>query len=135
MKDLETIAFAQKELDTPFAWGTNDCNTLVLKYLDEVWGNDVLSMIYGKYKTKIGAVKFNKKQKYTFTDGIVEELGAIRLPPKLARTGDILIVHTKGFEMGHICLGTKILSVIEDCKTSITRIDGFDFFNWALRIN
>ena len=114
MKDLETIAFAQKELDTPFAWGTNDCNTLVLKYLDEVWGNDVQSMIYGKYKTKIGA---------------------IRLPPKLARTGDILIVHTKGFEMGHICLGTKILSVIEDSKTSITRIDGFDFFNWALRVN
>ena len=134
MKDLETIAFAQKELNTPFAWGTNDCNTLVLKYLDEVWGNNVLGMIYGKYKTKIGAVKFNKKQKYTFTDGIVEELGAIRLPPKLARTGDILIVHSKGFEMGHICLGSQIVSVLEGSCTTTLKIVDFAIFDWALRI-
>jgi len=135
MKDLETIAFVQKELDTPFAWGTNDCNTLVLKYLDEVWGKDVLSMIYGKYKTKTGAIKFNAKQKYTFTDGIIEELDAVRLPPKLARTGDILIVHSKGYEMGHICTGTSVLSVPEEGKTSMIKIIDFSFYNWALRIN
>ena len=121
MKDLETIAFVQKELDTPFAWGTNDCNTLVLKYLDEVWGKDVLSMIYGKYKTKTGAIKFNAKQKYTFTDGIIEELDAVRLPPKLARTGDIT--------------GTSVLSVPEEGKTSMVKIIDFSFYNWALRIN
>ena len=135
MKDIETIEFAQKELNTPFAWGTNDCNTLVLKYLDEVWGKDVLHMIYGKYKTKIGAVKFNKKQKYSFTDGIVEELGATRLPPKLARTGDILIVHDEAFEMGHICMGTNVLSVPEDGKTSISKVLDFGFYNWSIRIS
>ena len=42
MKDKETIAFVEKELDKPFAWGTNDCNTIVLKYIDEVHIHDVI---------------------------------------------------------------------------------------------
>jgi len=135
MKDLESIAFAEKELHTPFAWGKNDCNTLVLKYIDEVLGKDVLNKIYGKYTTKIGAVKFNKKQKYTFSEGIIEELGAVKLPPKLARTGDILIVHSGVYEMGHICLGSQCLSVLEDGSTATAKISDFSIYDWALRID
>jgi len=135
MKDLETIDFAHKELGKPFAWGTNDCNTLVLQYIDEVLQKDVLKKIYGKYKTKRGAIGFNKKQPYTFSDGIIKELNAVKLPPKMARTGDILIVSNKAFELGHICVGTSVLSVLEDHHTLMLRINDFDDYNWALRIN
>ena len=134
MKDKETIAFVEKELDKPFAWGTNDCNTIVLKYIDEVLGHDVLHKIYGKYRTKLGAIRFNRKQNYTFSDGIIEELGAVKLPPKMARTGDILVVSDEGYELCQICLGNQYLSVLENSSTITGKIYDFSFYDWALRI-
>lgn len=42
----------------PFAWGTHDCNTLVVEWHDSVHGTDYLSQLHGKYTTRFGALKF-----------------------------------------------------------------------------
>tara|TARA_R110002020_G_scaffold184477_8_gene381481 strand:- start:521 stop:925 length:405 start_codon:yes stop_codon:yes gene_type:complete len=134
MRDNETIQFAQKQLGKSFAWGTNDCNTLVCKYIDEVWGKDTLKIPFQNYNNKTGAIRFQKNYPKSLTEVIIDA-GATKISSKLATVGDILIVDRKYFQLGHICLGTNFLSVPENQKTAITRLLDFSIFDWALRIN
>ena len=134
MKDLETIAFVEAERLQPFKWGKNDCNTFVLKYLDKVWGRDLLKEAYGKYDNKQDAVIFQSEYPNMISDAIIET-GAVKIPPGLAKMGDILVVDFKLFELCHLCLGSKVASVPEDGMTQVSRIEDFVVFDWALRIN
>jgi len=133
MMDLETIAFVEKEKYKPFSWGVNDCHTLVLKYLDEVWGKDVHKEVFKKYNTKKEAVSYRKEYPESLSDGIIKA-GATKIPPKMARMGDLLIVDHKLFQLAHICLGSQIVSVFEGSCTTIFKIVDFTLFDWALRI-
>ena len=134
MRDLATIAFVEAELTTPFQWGINDCNTFVLKYLDTVWERDLLKECYGKYTTKEEAVTFQQEYPQMISDAIIET-GATKIPPGLARNGDILVINFGLFELCHLCLGSKGASVPEDGFTQLFRINEFDKFDWAVRIN
>tara|TARA_R100000655_G_scaffold2180_2_gene8990 strand:+ start:80 stop:484 length:405 start_codon:yes stop_codon:yes gene_type:complete len=133
MKDHETIAFIQKEKNKPFSWGVNDCHTLVLKYLDTVWDKDVHKEVFKKYKTKKQAIKYRRDYPESLTDGIIKA-GATKLPPKMARMGDLLIKDHKLFQLAHICLGSQIVSVFEGGSTTIFKVVDFTLFDWALRI-
>ena len=55
--------YIESKLGKPFAWGTNDCNTFIVGYFDAVLGTDLLKIIYKKYTTKLGAIRFQKKLK------------------------------------------------------------------------
>ena len=134
MRDIETIAFVEAEKGKPFKWGINDCNTFVLSYLDTVWGRDLLKECYGKYDSKESAVEFQQNYPLMISDAIVET-GAIKIPPSLAKTGDLLVIDFKLFQLCNLCLGTNGASVEEDKQTDIFRIKEFSAFDWALRIN
>tara|TARA_R100000963_G_scaffold22286_1_gene15538 strand:+ start:79 stop:477 length:399 start_codon:yes stop_codon:yes gene_type:complete len=127
------INFTEKELHTPFQWSVNDCNTLILQYLDEVYNKDVLKIAYKKYKTKKGAIGFQKKYPRTLSEVCIDE-GAVKINSFKARSGDILVVCGKDFELGHICLGAKVLSVPENTQTEILPITDFGLFHYGLRI-
>ena len=134
MKDLEIVAFAEKEFKTPFKWGVNDCNTLILKYLDIVHGPDVLKIALEQYSSRREAIKFQREYGQTLSELCIS-LGYTKIPPTRARMGDILIIKKKQFEIGHLCLGIKILSVVEDVITDMAFIPSFHEFDWGLRIN
>ena len=53
--------FIEPKFNEQFAWGSNDCNTLILEYLDFMLGTETLKIAYKKYHTKFGAMKFQKK--------------------------------------------------------------------------
>ena len=133
MKDLETIDFIEQETGNSFVWGSNDCNTFVLKYVDQVHGMDLLKKAYKKYKTKKGAISFQAKYPLPISEAIIKE-GAVKIPSGMARMGDLLVKQDKGFERCHICLGTKIASVPEDQETQIQSIKDFNIFDWGIRV-
>ena len=58
---LKANNYIESKLNEPFAWGTNDCNTFIVEYFDKVLGTDLLKIIYQKYSTKKGAIKFQKE--------------------------------------------------------------------------
>ena len=134
MKDLETINYVESEKGNSFQWGSNDCNIFILKYLDTVWGRDLLKEAYKKYNDKESAVEFQGEYTHTISKAIIKT-GATRIPPSFARMGDILVIDFGIYELCHLCLGNSFASVPEDGKTEITRLDDLKAFDWALRIN
>ncbi|QDP48589.1 MAG: hypothetical protein Unbinned4234contig1002_15 [Prokaryotic dsDNA virus sp.] len=132
MKELEIIKFAEKEYKTPFKWGVNDCNTLILKFLDEIYGWDVLDIAFERYSNRKEAIKLQKELP-TLTEVCLNN-GARKIPPSRARMGDILIISKRYFELGHICLGSKVLSVIEEEISDMAFIPSFNDFDWGLRV-
>ena len=89
--------------------------------------------MFKKYNTKKEAIKYRQDYPESLTDGIIRA-GAIKIPPKMARMGDLLIVDHKLFQLAHICLGSQIVSVFEGSSTTIFKIVDFSLFDWALRI-
>ena len=58
---LKVAKYIENKLGEPFIWGENDCNTFIVEYFDKVLGTDLLKIIYQKYFTKKGAIKFQKE--------------------------------------------------------------------------
>lgn len=132
MKDLDTIKFIERERLTPYQWGINDCNTLVLQYMDEVFNTKLLHKVYGKYRTKVGAIRFQKKFPFTLSEYLINA-GCKKINPHKAVMGDLLIIDKGVYELGFICLGSKVASVPEDLTTDIAKIPSFNEFDWGLR--
>ena len=86
--------FIEPKFNEKFAWGSNDCNTLILEYLDYMLGTETLKIAYKKYHTKFGAMRFQKKYQQRVSEKCLE-LGLTAINPTQARHGDILI--KKGF--------------------------------------
>ena len=86
--------YIESKLNVPFAWGTNDCNTFILDYFDKVLGTDLLKIIYQKYSTKEGAIKFQKEFAQRIS-GRCLEIGMTEHHPTKAIFGDILVKHNE----------------------------------------
>ena len=134
MNELKVIQFAEKEYKKPFEWGKNDCNTLVLNYLDKIYLSDTfIKIAYKKYSSLKEAIKFQKEYEVRLTNFCLG-LGLKKIPANKARTGDILIIEEKNFEIGHICLGSLVLSVVIDETTDMAKIPSFNEFDHGLRL-
>ena len=64
--------FLDSKSDSNFAWGTNDCCSMVCEWIRLSTGTDVYADFSGKYTTQIGAYRVIK----TVTGGIDEENAA-----------------------------------------------------------
>ena len=64
--------FIEPKFNEKFAWGSNDCNTLILEYLDYMLGTETLKIAYKKYHTKFGAMKFQKKYQQRVSEKCLE---------------------------------------------------------------
>jgi len=79
-----------KDCDKPFAWGTNDCCTLMAAAVKAKSGRDVLKGFRG-YRTKLGAAKkLREKGKGTLVKAMIDWLGD-PIPIAKARPGDIVM--------------------------------------------
>ena len=126
--------YIESKLNEPFVWGTNDCNTFIVEYFDKVLGTDLLKIIYKKYSSKKGAIRFQKNFKQRIS-GRCLQLGMTQHHPTQAIFGDVLIKHNQNWDSCHICIGSKIVSVDEYLGTTIIPIYDFNFYNWAYRFN
>ena len=124
--------YIESKLGKPFAWGTNDCNTFIVGYFDAVLGTDLLKIIYKKYTTKLGAIRFQKKFGQRIS-GRCLELGMTEHHPTKATFGDILIKKNENWDSCHICIGSKIASIDENIGTAIMRINNFEDFDFAYK--
>lgn len=87
MKPLGDVV---KGCDKPFAWGSNDCCTLLGAAIEGKSGWDILRGFRG-YKTKLGAAKkLREKGKGTLLATLTDLLGE-PIHPALARPYDIVM--------------------------------------------
>jgi len=131
---LKVNKYIESKLNQPFAWGTNDCNTFVLHYLDKLLDTDLLKIAYKKYSTKLGAIKFQKKHGQKISEKCLE-LGMTQYHPNKAIFGDILVKHNENWDSCHICIGSKMASVDEQIGTAILPISDFNDFDSAYRFS
>ena len=124
--------YVENKIGTPFEWGINDCNTFAAGYLDHVKGTNWLSVFKGKYKNKFGAIRFQRKFDKTPSSVLLAE-GLKKISVYEVRQGDILIKKDKIYEMAHIVINDKVVSVDENFGTSIINISDLKIFNSAFR--
>ena len=125
--------FIEPKFNEKFAWGSNDCNTLILEYLDYMLGTETLKIAYKKYHTKFGAMKFQKKYQQRVSEKCLE-LGLTAINPTQARHGDILIKTDPRWDMCHLSMGTKFISIDEVVGVSAVPIPDFNIFDKAFRL-
>ena len=124
--------YVENKIGIPFEWGINDCNTFAAGYLDHVKGTNWLSVFKGKYKNKFGAIRFQRKFDKTPSSVLLAE-GLKKISVYEVRQGDILIKKDKIYEMAHIVINDKVVSVDENFGTSIMNISDLKIFNSAFR--
>ena len=79
-----------KECDKPFAWGTNDCCTMLAAAVKAKTDRDILRGFRG-YRTKLGAArKLREKGDGTLLKTLIDALGD-PIPVASARPGDIVM--------------------------------------------
>ena len=106
----------------PFAWGTHDCNTLVVKWHDTCYGTDYLPRLLGKYNTKMGALRFIRRE--LNAQDWFEQAGYKRV--NTPNTGDIM---SDGFA-AWIVFGFYAYTIHENGTLTRQPLDGMDAEIW-----
>lgn len=97
--------------EKPFEWGQNDCNTLALEWLDRVSDTNWLEKVKGTYSDRKTAIKVASELP-KWADGLLEE-GWVEVHREDSTVGDIAIVESKHYDMGHIVMGAHMVSLHE----------------------
>lgn len=97
------VRLARERLGSPFAWGSMDCNTLALEFLDLLTGGDLRSEVAGRYATELGAVRFWRRFRLRWISGLADAYGAVEVPRGFVATGDFIIVELDRFQSAHVC--------------------------------
>jgi len=99
--------FSSSQLGKPFTWGDNDCNTLVIEWVDLLTGSNHIDEVRGQYSNKDEAIEFYRSVKNE--EDILAEFHEI--DPAFISVGDILTVPFGKMLGAHICVGSRLLSV------------------------
>jgi len=124
--------YVEEKMGMPFEWGTNDCNTFLAGYVDHVKGTNWLEVFKGKYKNKFGAIRFQKKYGKRPSE-VLQDEGLEQISVYDVRVGDILIKKDKIYEMTHIVINNKCVSVDEEIGTAPIPISDLKTFDLAYR--
>ncbi len=125
--EVEFHSYIQSQIGKPFKWGENDCNTFILKMVDYFYGTDYAIDIVGQYDSKKSALRFAKR-----IGNLRDYLPLKRIPRNHAQTGDLILVKDKVFDMAHVCMGSKMVSVDETMGViQLPMVDG-DIYRWRL---
>ena len=134
MIDNKIHQYIQKERSKPFVWGSRDCNTFVLNFIDSIYNLDLEKKVKGKYKTEFGAIKFQKNFGQYLSEYLISN-GGKKILPTQATIGDILIIKKGVYELGDICLGALVAGCLEHESIVIGRVQDFNTFDFAVRFN
>jgi hypothetical protein len=101
-------------LGQPFQWGTMDCNTVALGWLDTLAGTAELAQVRGRYTDQETARQFQLEHGRTLR-AVLIEAGAelVAKGPAFAQPGDFLVVDTAGepWTAGCVCSGWGFVSM------------------------
>lgn len=88
---LKLAQYLAEHRHTQHAWGTNDCNTFIVRWVDQLLNSNQIELIAGKYHTGTGAARFAAK--FTPAAEWLTSAGyEITSEPPV--TGDILLEHS-----------------------------------------
>jgi len=124
IKEQALYKFVEDRRQAGFVWGVNDCNILCLSWLDILTGANTVDLLKGKYKTALGAAKYQVKYGQRLIEGIKAH-GGVEIEPGFQQEGDFIISHGKKWDCGHICLGKYLLSAGPESGCTIYKLDTF----------
>ena len=115
----QVMSFANAARGKLFKWGTTDCNTITLQFLDMIMARQpsytsITEEVVGKYSTKADAYYFYKAYKNTkFSwDTFLLQFCDKNPTKPLFQAGDIILAPVGNILIGsHICLGGESLSI------------------------
>lgn len=82
------IEIAESAIEEPYVLGTNDCNLMVLEWIDLLCGTDYISVGRGKYSTIAEGLKLFKSIGHEGIESIIQKHGELTEYPII---GDVLI--------------------------------------------
>lgn len=117
--------FANIKVNSEFAWGDNDCNTLALDYIDFALPNlfNVIDLVRGEYTNRKQAIKFYRNFEFTWLE-YLNMIGFYEVPINFFQPGD-LHIHKMGKRLEAVSINLGSHNLIADEELGI----GFkDFF-------
>ena len=124
IKPSIVTSFGNAIREMTFHWGTRDCNTVALKFLDVVMFKkkeyeSITDEVVGKYDNEKRAVRFYIKYDKTWDSYLTKFCDKNPENKPAFQPGDILTVGTHPFVMVHVCLGGKTASMDPEIGGSI----------------
>lgn len=129
--EIDLIHILDRAGSQPFAWGTNDCNTLALEWLDRLQGSQWLKRVKGTYNDLRGAIRVAKSLP-RWTDGLIEE-GWTEIKKEQATIGDLAVVSGKSYDIIYIVEGSTVIGLVEDGEIVRKPIDTLEARFFGLR--
>ena len=125
------FAFAEAAVGRPFLWGEWDCVLLTARALDAMGAHGLTEKYQGAWHGPASALRYARRF-LSVTDGL-QRAGCRPVRPGFQQVGDILLVRQGPFELGHVCLGSTVLSVDEASGVFLGRMDAMPAFSaWRL---
>lgn len=110
------IQIAENAINNDYVLGTNDCNLMVLEWIDTLCGTDYMSVGLGKYSTIQQGIKLFKSIGFNGLEELVQNHGnEIEFPI----IGDVLIEHMNA---SVILQGTYVSLNHETLKFEVARL-------------
>lgn len=104
--------YVRQHVGRPFAWGTEDCATLALGWIDTLLGTNHLERIAGRYSTPEEALRFAVLHGLNWSS-LLEELGASPVRCNFQQTGDLITQPGGHFETVGIIVRRHYLTIDE----------------------
>ena len=121
----DILAERIKEADKkPYEIGVHDCAIFAAETLALISPFDFTSVFKGKYKTRIGSLKFIKRYGKTLEEAVSAIIGMKSISPTLSIRGGIVIIRDKD-KMEHIgiCLGDRSSFLSENGLIFVRTLD------------
>ena len=117
----ERIKGADKK---PYEIGVHDCAIFAAETLALISPFDFTLVFKGKYKTRIGSLKFIKKYGKTLEEAVSAIVGIKSISPTLSIRGGIVIIKDdNGMEHIGICLGDRSAFLSENGLIFVRTLD------------
>jgi hypothetical protein len=97
--------YVEARIDSPFAWGTNDCVTFAMDAVQLMTGVDPIASIRGTWDSPLAAVQAMEPFGGT-ARGVVTAFMGESIDPRTARRGDVVLVENGGREVTAVCIGS-----------------------------
>jgi len=90
-----------------FEWGWNDCNTIVVEYVDWLTGSNIMNEVRGKYYDLKTAHRFAKNYKQLHVG--LQDAGFVEVDTP--QDGDVITMVDRGLVCGHIVFNNRAHSM------------------------
>ena len=104
---LRLADFARERRARPFAWGSNDCFLFAADAVLSVTGLDIAADLRGSYGNELQAARILRAR--GGLAALVDSLLGERVPPLMAKVGDIVLLDMGNHPAVGVCNGTSLI--------------------------